>query len=477
MMESWGVNEWRLQAVSALAINQPSMGIQKISSITTLEAVEIADILQEQITIFTNGLLQDSVKMANQFNTSWHGTYNYFTPASHQHQLYRRQAFDCYPYVTEHLLFSIKDPNAESIRNAIDNGNPLNQHVSALMNCTKYSIRHLNGRKTEEIGRRWLGRLKELLMILSSLDVNRLPKNVLEWNTFCETIDLLTSMTKMPTTSLSSRLMLDELSTMKWNRRIDNFSSYQERALLIDRFAENLRYAIVATGWTLGKEIGSSGGVVQLLSVQAACSLGLSRLEKLTRLWRSEEMKLDMSSPPSKVQGTFPILLDNPIEFNGLKIVQLCNSAQLKQEGQYMQNCVGDYYSMCLAAKSHIFSVRNLAGESCVTIEYALTKTSTGLPQLKLIQQKGIDNSSPSQEFHEPLKILQRFIDSKETRKRMFDLLIYQKGMNMGGDAVAQKYLRSMDFINFLNREASGRIDISKLAAEAIDKEAEFDQL
>jgi hypothetical protein len=34
-----------------------------------------------------------------------------------------------------------------------------------------------------------------------------------------------------------------------------------------------------------------------------------------------------------------------------------------------------------------------------------------------------------------------------------------------------------MDFINFLNREASGRIDISKLAAEAIYKEAEFDQL
>ncbi len=476
MIESWGVNEWRLQAVSTLAINQPSMGIQKISNITTLEAAEIADILQEQITIFTNRLYQESIEIANKLSTTWQGTFNYFTPASHQQQLYRRQAFDCYPYVTEHLLFSLKDPNAESIRNAIDNGNPLNQHISGLMNCTKYSIRHLNGRKTEEIGRRWLGRLKELLMILSSLDVNRLPKNEIEWGAFGETIDLLSSMTKLPTTSLSSRLLLDELATMKWNRRIDNFSSYQERALLIDRFAENLRYAIVATGWTLGKEIGSSGGVVQLLSVQAACSLGLSRLEKLARLWRSEEMNLDMSSP-SKAKGTFPVLLDNPIEFNGLTIVQLCNSAQLKQEGLVMQNCVGGYDSICLEAKSHIFSVRNAASESCVTIEYALTKTSSGLPQLKLIQQKGIDNSSPGQEFHEPLNILQRFIDSKATRKRMFELLIYQKGMHMGGDAVAKKYLKSMEFINFLNREAPGRIDISRLAAEALEKEAKFDQI
>ena len=152
MIESWGVNEWRLQAVSTLAINQPSMGIQKISNITTLEAAEIADILQEQITIFTNRLYQESIDIANQLSTTWQGTFNYFTPASHQQQLYRRQAFDCYPYVTEHLLFSLKDPNAESIRNAIDNGNPLNQHISGLMNCTKYSIRHLNGRKTEEIG-------------------------------------------------------------------------------------------------------------------------------------------------------------------------------------------------------------------------------------------------------------------------------------------------------------------------------------
>jgi len=84
-------------------------------------------------------------------------------------------------------------------------------------------------------------RLQELLVILSSLDVNKLPKSEHEWKVFDESIELLSSVTKMPTTSLSSRLLLGEASKSNWNCKINPLVIYQERALLIENFAVGIR--------------------------------------------------------------------------------------------------------------------------------------------------------------------------------------------------------------------------------------------
>lgn len=50
-------------------------------------------------------------------------------------------------------------------------------------------------------------------------------------------------------------------------------------------------------------------------------------------------------------------------------IVELTTAHELKEEGQRLRHCVGDYVYACVGGESRIFSVRNAAGEPCSTFE------------------------------------------------------------------------------------------------------------
>jgi len=50
----------------------------------------------------------------------------------------------------------------------------------------------------------------------------------------------------------------------------------------------------------------------------------------------------------------------------------------------------------------------------------------------------------------------------------MLSLAVYQKANKKGGAEMARKYLRALDFINFLQVEAPSRFDFEILAEESI---------
>ena len=62
--------------------------------------------------------------------------------------------------------------------------------------------------------------------------------------------------------------------------------------------------------------------------------------------------------------------------------------------------------------------------------------------------------------------MLHRFAKSPEIRKKLLDLLNYQRVAEKGGADMATKYLRSLEFMDFLKREAGNRIDIDRLVNE-----------
>ncbi|MCR4297895.1 MAG: hypothetical protein NUV75_03945, partial [Gallionella sp.] len=246
-VESWNIPEWKQQAVSWLAVNQHRVTIQQINAITKEGVDELSRELSHKLAEFMDALGQNAYYLMGKHHCSWQASYNYFTPGNEQQRRYRRQADTTFPLVVQQMFADPKDESAASIIQAIDKGVPLVEHMARLFNCPKKCIRHLVGLRFEDIGIQWTGRLRELLMILGSMDVNRLPKSGHEWKAFGETIDLLSALTKMPTSSLSGRLLLGELSKLNWRYKIDSRVGLRERALAIERFAENFRQAIVAT--------------------------------------------------------------------------------------------------------------------------------------------------------------------------------------------------------------------------------------
>lgn len=464
-IESWYIPEWKQHAVSWLAMNQPRVSVWQINGLLTEAAGEVASELSTKLVLFASKLDQDTYSSQEGYHCSWQSSHNYFTPCNEQLRRYRRQADTTFPLVIQQIIARPKDKSTASIIQAVDEGVPIVEHLANLFACPKKCVRHLRGLRFEDIGIQWTGRLKELLMILGSLDQNRLPKDGQEWKVFGETIALLSGLTKMPTTSLSARLLLGEFSKLNWRGNTESSVSLRERALAIERLSENIRQAIVATAWVDGKDC-ATGISLQRLVIEAACSLGLKRLEKLARKWVAREMQLDAKRFVRQADG-FPVILDSPLEVGDMKVIQLKTPRELKSEGTRMHNCVESFAGSCASGSSYIFSVRDKSGASCVTVEYMLGHSRAGLPELGLIQQKGAGNSAPGTRYQAALDALHRYTASPMIRRKLLDLAVYQKACGQGGAGKAMKYIRSLEFIQFLKNETGDRLNFDLLVAEA----------
>jgi hypothetical protein len=473
LLESWNIYEWRSQAASWMALNQRQMSILEIRNATSEATEYLKNDLSAKIDCFMSRLNRYACDFAKVMPISWLSSYNYMASGGEQQRLYRRQTEKAFPMVMQQIFTNPKEESSSSIRMAIDNGLPLVDHIMKLFKCSRASVRHLNTFGAECTGTRWQGRLKELLLILASLDVNKLPKSEHEWRVFDESIELLSTVTKMPTTSLSSRLLLGELSKSNWSRKTNPLVIYQERALLIESFAVSIRHAIVATGWINAKGVSISGWGTHRIASEAACSLGLPRLEKLARKWRAVELQLDSESPSNK-NCEFPILLENTMFVGDMNVVQMKDKKQLAEEGDRMQNCVASYVAQCSSGQSYIFSVRDKNGKSCATVEYRLTRPTTGLPEFVLVQKNGFQNSSPGSECYEALRALHCYAKSPDTKRKILPLIVFQKASEKLGENLASIYVRSLDFINFLDKEAAVRFDFEKLVADTLSEEAAF---
>lgn len=466
-IESWNIRGWKQHMASKLVASGMANSIKQISIHTENTADEIGTMLCGRIEEFMQAIDQPENWLYAHLRCSWQSAYNYLSPKDEKKKLYRRQANQTFPLFVQHMFLSPKDELTASILRAIDSGVPLVDFMAKLFNAPRKCIRHLNGLGLEDIGIQWKGRIKEFVLILAGLDVNRLPKGRHEWDVFGDTINLLLKMTKMPTTALSSRMLLSELSKLHWNRRHDISTSFEERALAIEHFAENIRRAVLATTWVNGKDASQAGGALQRLAAEAACSLGLSRLEKMSQKWRAEELQLD-TALSRKSECVFPVILEPPLELGELKIVQLTDPSQLAIEGIRMSNCVGNYTGVCSSGHALIFSIRDKTNAPHVTIEYRLVRSSNGLPELHLVQQRGRGNEVPGSQYHGALQLLHRFSQSPQNRKKLLGLLIYQKAVERGGSDLAAKYSRSLEFIEFLEQAAPGKFDFKKMAEAAV---------
>lgn len=469
-LDSWNIEEWKKQAASWMAINRPDLTIQQMNSTISETWDGIRQTLSHRLNQFIGALDQFAWAIPDKYHCSWQSSYNFFSQKDEQRRKYRRQVDTTFPLVIQQIFSKPNANTTASIIQAIDEGVPLVDFLAKLFDCPKKCVRHLNGLRFEDIGERWGGRINELLRILSRLDVNRLPSSAQEWVVFGETLNLLLAMTKMPITALSNQLLIGEISRQSWRQKPDSSVIYQERAQAIERFSDHVRQAIVATAWMNGKDVCVTAGSAQRLALEVACSLGLSRLEMLARKWRAQERRLDSENLPQQMVG-FPVILEEPLEVGDEKVIQLTDSAKLSEEGRRMSSCVGGYGSECADGRAYIFSVRSNTGESCVTVEYSLNRSDSGLPQLLLVQEKGRENSRPNPRYHAALKALKDHTLSPSVRMKLLDLTIQQRVSGYGGSDVAKKYLRHLTFTRFLENECPGRFDFDKFVNEVIVKE------
>jgi hypothetical protein len=81
----------------------------------------------------------------------------------------------------------------------------------------------------------------------------------------------------------------------------------------------------------------------------------------------------------------------------GIEAVPLGNAAELAEEGQRMQHCVGGYWRHCFLGESHIVSLRKPNGESLSTLEIRIPVN--GVRQCNIAQHRARRNQNPAREL------------------------------------------------------------------------------
>jgi hypothetical protein len=87
-----------------------------------------------------------------------------------------------------------------------------------------------------------------------------------------------------------------------------------------------------------------------------------------------------------------------PVRVGGIRIVPLCSSAALREEGIIMHHCVGGYDVECATQPIQIFSVQTLDGKRLSTLQLKLLQAKKGELRFTIAEHRALLNENPQQE-------------------------------------------------------------------------------
>ncbi len=127
----------------------------------------------------------------------------------------------------------------------------------------------------------------------------------------------------------------------------------------------------------------------------------LPQILNLSERWHTERarytrvLEIEDEHASSSVDSSWPSLLAEPFEAEGLRIIELNTPELLHQEARRLSHCVDGYSTFCYDGKSRILSVRK-GDESMATMELRLRpfKKTPGRSHLFCAQLRGYENAT-----------------------------------------------------------------------------------
>ena len=348
-------------------------------------------------------------------------------PKSSQH--FRLQAAEAFPLLGAVLA---ETSRAFTLVQAVDNQHPLVPALAKELNAPASVVRWLMGKDAGVVGILWVGRIKDLAAYLTLLCPEHRPYTAQDWcsfNSFVSAIDqtyLENRERGCEALSFYHRQWLKELGKMGWSTAMKRFVS-------IDALPEDLsgipdlleEIAEIVSGQICPAEPRE----VVALSLEPYMekiffSKGIIHQVRTFLLWYRSFL---MPTPSHLVAGSakteslesWPAAFDGVIECHGLRAICLTNRHQLKEEGNRMRHCVGNYAERCLFAGVSIISLRGHDCRPIATAELALAARHVE-NDLRFYVRKhnGVRNSAPPAEAEVALCMIVNKLNAKEFESR-----------------------------------------------------------
>jgi len=322
--------------------------------------------------------------------------YNYFRAIGAPDGIRQRnriQAAAVFPFLFPLLP---TDPWLAPVRRAIDDGEPRLVDVLAWrFAAPKAVIRSLRHQPATSIGPQWASRPNSLTKILTDILAGHRPQTPEMWQSFNTTADLIAKISGRPIECTSNRLWLRAAAQQGYPVAdiAGSADDELERAARdIDEFRGRLADA-------LNYKLHFVTESIRALAVAAAVrALVIAhnpiRLTRLARRWRDAYIREQARFSDERqlwIGALWPAVMSVAYETATRRIVCLTTAAELVAEGKEMHNCVAGYVGSCLKGRSQIWSVQDLDGKHCSTLE---TRVKEGF--IRIAQHAGPKNVNPT---------------------------------------------------------------------------------
>lgn len=351
--------------------------------------------------------------------------------ANQQDPLFRRnrqQLMLSFPVLVPGLAseYGTQNPTFMELTAAIDRGNPLVEATSRIMGLSRATTKFLMGLRPSNLGSSWLKEPITLAWAISLTPVACRPATRDDWNLYRKFWQLSGLASDLdyqiaPGHGQTRNPMAENLFVLLCRNGYSKAAQRRLHAMTVgemDRIFNARDYFEFIADWIMNRWPGS---YLDALTLGASLLMRYPLAEVVRQsihwhdliLIRQESGFAPEQLPSESDLGSWPPLLEIPLESGGLQAISLVCSHDLADEGNRMNHCVGRYVESCATGHSHIVSIRDVSGKSISTAEIEVFPVKQDRWEGRVRQHYGPGNCSPSAECVHLIELV--LIELKQT--------------------------------------------------------------
>ena len=333
--------------------------------------------------------------------------------ANHRDTLFRRnrqQLLRSFPLIVPTLAgeSGTENPSYMELTAAVDRGNSLVESTSRIMGLSRATAKFLISLRPAIVGMAWVKDPMALAWATSLTPIAFRPSSCDDWKLFRSFWELSglgpdSEYRMAPGHGQTRNQMAEHLFVLLCR---NGYSKAAQRRLQVMTEGQtghilNTRdYFQFVIEWIWDRWPGAQTDT-QALAASLMMRYPLAEVVRQSIHWhdliliRRETDLLPEHLPSESDLGSWPPLLNAPLEYGDLRAVSLVCSHDLADEGRRMNHCVGRYVENCATGHSHIVSIRDSSGKSLSTAEIEVFQSKQDRWEGNVQQHYGPANGTP----------------------------------------------------------------------------------
>jgi len=383
-----------------------------------------------QLRLFSQALDQAAVGVCRQLNNYRPQLYAYLQHrGSDTLRRSRREAVEQFPFLTDFLLSSDLE-EAAAMRTAVDRGSALVGPRGSAIVVSRDIARAVAGKSEDDLGLKYshddpmhqyeIGPWRaprefsptSMFRSLAMVPANHRPASRLQWQVFQEMASRMKRSWYSGEVSQIGPNLLRSLAQLGWPLTILNGADEIPIDLLLEDLKDLFSVLIDGLQTAALAAVKAEQGVslVKRNSLDAACvgeihdlasRTGIRKLAFMIHDWHARYGLAIAAAARRQKHGptseSLTLLLGDPIEIHGLKIVQLLTRSDFFLEGLALTHCVASHFEHGQSGNAAYFSVRAASGARISTFDLSFRGADVGL-YVVLNSHRGLENNRPPRE-------------------------------------------------------------------------------